>query len=261
MFTIDREDLQTFSKIGKALWVDPEYSEKFTSETLAAVTLLDLTSDRALEKASSALLDCAKRRGGASNAWVNSHFLSQSFFRLSPEERFVLVGLHSGRWSYARLSRILGMSSEEVQELSWQARLQMSSVGAYPAGPGATSFNCPEYNPRHPWTQRFLDEEFSSKREVFFLQNHLLVCSSCERTLARCRDIYFKVDKEISQITEDSDFMRSLERIASQSSLQKYPSERSFKESLAIFIRRPEAKLMILALLVLFLFRFLSFFQ
>jgi hypothetical protein len=247
---MDKQDLETFSKIGTALWLDLEYARKFAAETLAATTLLDLTPERALEKASTALLHCSKRR--AVDSQINSEYLSHSFYRLLPEERMVLTALHLGRWSYARLGRILRLNEEELQELLWSARLQFAAASLrdteYPAAPSTLGPRCPEYNPRQPWTQRFLDEEIPSKGQLFFLQTHLLECASCRDCLARTRDVYFKITEAIARFTDSSVRVQDLEKILRQSTFHKFASQRSFGESWVIFLRRPYVKLMLLGL-------------
>ncbi len=253
-----KEDLNTFSKIGNALWMDPVYSERSAIETLAAVNLLDLTPERTLEKAATALLVRAKSEGTAANTLMNADFLSGTFFRLTLEERFLLVALHIGRWSYERLSRILKKTPDEIQEMSWSARLQLSTSLVYPSGPKTQGIRCPEYHSRRPWTQKFLDEEIESHRDQLFLQNHLLACASCSQALSRCRDVYFKIDKEISKIVGNLSSLESLERVMDHEVLRKYPSERSFLDSLNLFTRRWDVRVVLMAFLILLIYRFMN---
>jgi hypothetical protein len=233
-----KEDFETIAALGNALWVDRNYSQRSTLETISAVFLMDLTSDRILEKTSQVLLDRARSKSAVTNVGG----LGQSFFRLNPDERFLLTALHRGHWSYARLGRILSRTSEEIQEQAWSARIQLGMPSAYPAGPASVLPSCPEYDYRRPWTQRFLDDEVVSGRDRFFLQNHLMVCQGCSKSLSRCREVYFKVDQEIKKVTQNSDFAESLESILSQAPYRKYPSERNFLETLSIFVKRREIK-------------------
>ncbi len=237
---IQTQDLVTFSKLGSALWIDDDYSQISTSETLAAVSLMNLNSERTLEKAVAALLERARVEGMAGNIQRNQKAISQPFYRLTPEERFVLVSLHVGRWSYQRLGRILEFTIEQVQELAWSARLQLCASGSYPAGPTAIGLSCPVYDPRKPWTQRFMDDEIGSKREFIFLQNHLMGCSSCSSLLSRTRDIHFKVEKEILGCVGKQDFSSSLKAVLDQGPYGKYLSHLTFTQSLRIFLRRKE---------------------
>lgn len=239
---LQSEDLKTFVRVGKALWVDPVRSERSTVETLAAVTLLHLTPERELERAAASLLTKAKASSLETNLSIHSDFLNQNFFCLTPEERFLLVVLHLGRWSYARLGRILGKTKEEVQELAWAARLELSLSGIYPSGPSSQSPQCPAYDPRRPWTQRFLDEEISSRGDLLFLQSHLQVCAQCNQALARCRNIYYKIDREITDCVGVSPEIESLQKVLIKGQFQKYPSDRTLGESLKIFFGRPELR-------------------
>src|SRR5947209_9557076 len=115
-----REDLKTVSEISRAFWIEPSRSEQMALESFTAASLLDTTDERKLEKAASALLERASRGGMAANARANLAAINEPFFRLAPEERFALVALHVGHWSYARLSRILKRAPEDVDALVWQ---------------------------------------------------------------------------------------------------------------------------------------------
>jgi hypothetical protein len=87
---------------------------------------------------------------------------------------------------------------EQVEELAWSARVRMGAessrvaIGGRAAGP-----NCPEYDVRRPWTQRFLDDEIRSGQERIFLQTHLMACPSCQKTMNHCRDLYFAVESSL----------------------------------------------------------------
>ncbi|MCM2323648.1 MAG: hypothetical protein NDJ90_10350 [Oligoflexia bacterium] len=251
------EDLKTVAEIGHALWANPSRAEPITAETLSAVTLLDLTGERATERTARALLDRAGREGMAGNSLANLNQVGtggNGFFRLFPEERFVLVALHLARWSYERVARVLGDTVEGVQAKAWSARVALvSAVGgpavAYPSGAGGRGVNCPEYDPKTPWTQRFLDDEVGSGRERLFLQNHLMACDSCRAALSRCRDVYYAVEACIPRLdgTErGSDFLKALEGIKRRSAEAVYPASRSVVSSLWIFANRPDVRWMLL---------------
>src|SRR4051812_14873522 len=103
-------DWKTFAAVTAALWPDRRDAERQALETVAAVSLLALTPDRTLERATSALL----QRAGHQPAFS----AETPYFRLAPEERLILIALYSGRWSYPRLAKILGESEEWIQEIA-----------------------------------------------------------------------------------------------------------------------------------------------
>lgn len=253
---ISERDLQTLVEVGKALWMDPRECQLATLETVSAVTLLELTPDRALEKAAAALLERVTRRGGAANFRSNLDAgmgVGQSFFRLLPEDRFLLVALHLGRWSYARLARIFGESVEQVEAHAWNARLRYvsSEKGTpYPAGAAGRGTNCPEYDARRPWTQRFLDEEIAGGRERLYFQNHLMACLSCREALNRCRETYYAIDRALPRMSaenaSDTQILRSLESVTQKGLKLRSPSNRTFVESLAIFVRRTDIRYLLI---------------
>lgn len=250
---MSREDLKALAEVGRALWADPRESQLATIETLSAITLLDLMPDRALERAAAALLERVTKRGFAADTYSSlaagvGAGTASRFFGLYPEERMLLVSLHSGRWSYARMARIFKTTPERIEEMAWSARIALvsSAPGApYPAGASQRGANCPEYDAKRPWTQRFLDEEIRSGSERVFLQNHLMACDSCRNALGRCREMYYAVDKLLPRLTEeanDAGVLRSLESLARQTSVLRSPSQRSFAETIEIFTRRPDVR-------------------
>lgn len=256
------EDLKTVAQIGRALWADPAQADPQTAETVSAVSLLHLTEERALERAAKALLDQASKRGMAAHTLdalkVGGSRIENPLYALFPQERFLLVALHSGRWSYARLARILSVSDQEIEETAWGIRLKLSRLN--PIGSELRTPNCPEYDVRRPWTQRFLDEEIHEGRQRIFLQNHLMVCATCQRALSRCRDIYYAVDKLIPRLGSegsDGELLFALKELTTESRGIKRPSERSFAESLRIFLRRPDARIALGALIAIVLFKIL----
>lgn len=247
-----QEDIEVLSQIGQVLWVNSNDSERYTVETLSAASLLQLTPERTLERASIALLERARREGFQSQFYQKPELLNQSFYRLTPEEKLLLVTLHLGKWSYDRISRILQRSVEEVQELAWNARLKLNGDAAYPAGPSRLGPTCPDYFPRRPWTQRFLDGEISSGRERLFLQNHLLSCEACHQTLARSREMYFRIDRQVRAFPIQKSLAHLLGKVLQQSPNYAFPSQRTVQESLTIFFERPDVRWAALILLVLF---------
>jgi lambda repressor-like predicted transcriptional regulator len=248
------EDLKTFAEMGKAFWQDSRRSERLTVETISAVSLLDLTPERALERAASTLLGRALREGMATNAADNVQVINQPFYRLRPLERFLMVALHLGRWSYGRLSRILGVPVEQVEQLAWNARLQLATSQPYPTG-SKLNANCPEYDPKRPWTQRFLDEEIASGRERIFLQNHLMACDFCRETLGRCRDFYYSLEKQLPREETDSDLVRNLESVCERGADVRSPATASFASSVAPLLNRRDIQLLIAAVMMISLYQ------
>ena len=232
-------DLSLVSQIGHALWQDPDVAEQCTKETLAAVSLLELTPDRTLERTCSSLLERGRQFTQAR--------LDQGFFRLTAEQRLALVGMHHGRWSYDRLARVLKKTKRELEELLWKARLELlisvppnsSGTKPYPSGPSA-QVGCPEYDPNRPWTQRFLDEEFSTPGERFSFQSHLEECTSCRDALGRYRETYYKVQEQIRGSMNYPDFAPALQKYLKKGVDQKFRTELDFYDSLILFFRRPD---------------------
>jgi hypothetical protein len=260
---IHKEDLRALAEVGKALWMDPRESRAATLETLSAVSLLDLTPERIVERAAAALLERVTSRGNARNLRGNLEAglgMGHAFYRLTPEERFLLAALHLGRWSYARVGRILEQSAEQVEAQAWSARLKLLSLlsgAVYPAGASAQGHNCPDYDPHRPWTQRFLDEEIPSGRERVFFQNHLMACTPCRDALGRCREAYYAIERAIPREDKNTPIVQSLETVTRQGYGFKNPTERTFLETLAIFARRPDIRLVLALLLALIVWRLL----
>jgi hypothetical protein len=176
------------SNLGRSLWAQPEQSLAITRETVSAVTVLDKDPTLAAERAAQALLERANRHGMYAR-------VPTGFNALFPEERFILLALHQGRWSYERTARVVGESVESLQQLAWNARVYLA-LSHYPSAPKQASVSCPDYNPQRPWTQRFLDEELEG-REKTFLQAHLAGCKDCREALVRAKDVYYKVQQQL----------------------------------------------------------------
>jgi len=259
---VNEEELKALAQLGRAIWSEAEIAERATAETLMAVSLQDPEPERALERAASVLFERASREGTAFLTQRNFSQIGLPFYRLDHQNRFLLSALHSGRWSYDRISRVIGLEREKVEELAWSARLELSSLGSvgtgraapYPAGAKTAGQNCPEYDPRRPWTQRFLDEEIPGGGERLFLQNHLLNCASCKQVLVRCREIFFSVEALMPRLADDPSTIRNLRNVFQKARAMKYPSELSFRQGLQTFLGRREVQVALagLALLVFF---------
>lgn len=205
--SLDRADIHTISELGRSLWSDPAQSAHVSSEVIAAVSTLDYSTEKAIERAARALLD---RAPGDTTP-------DHPFFRLAAEERFALCALHLNQWSYDRVARILGFTPEDVQRVAWQARVALASTPGlhfrgrdshrripYPTAPEVQGIHCPEYDPAMPWTQKMLDDEIPPSEEVF-LQTHLMACDSCRNALTRARDVYYVVESILPRISSDDE--------------------------------------------------------
>jgi hypothetical protein len=234
-------DLKIFAELGRALWADPGRSDPAMLETMSTIALQDFTRERALERASSALLNLA--RDQVAPAVLNQNHL---FFSLPPEQRFVLAALHLGRWSYARLARVMGETPERIEELAWQARvwLATSRASLTPIG-GRGGVHCPDYDLKRPWTQRFLDEEIKQGAERVFLQNHLMACASCQQAMNRCRDLYYAVERMLPTVDEAQDgIIGELHRICRKSSQLRFRGDGAFGRSLVSFAKLREVQIL-----------------
>lgn len=241
---LDREDFSRISSLSQGLWAERNAQSNSAREAVAAVSVLQLPSDRALERIAQALLERAEREGGRSNLSALDH----PFFRLEAKERFALIALHRNRWSYSRVARILGETVETLQERLWRARVYLASLSsnpsrkaplAYPAGPSQGRSSCPEYDPQAPWTQAFLDEEFGAQQRVF-LQNHLMACTNCRQALNRCRDLYFTVDSLLPRATPES--AQNLETLWAQTGRFANSNDISFVRSLRDFVSQRDVQ-------------------
>ena len=244
---MNTDDLRAISQLGQALWAEPGRSERLALETFAAVALLDLPQDKTIERTGQALLSRAMREGsGATGPGIHN-----AFYRLSPEERFILAALHYPRWSYARLGRILLKTPEQIAEIAWASRLYLVSVPGqqkpvpHPTGTGFNALQCPEYNPARPWTQSFLDDEIANREKVF-LQEHLLACASCRQSLSTCRSVYYTAGAAIPRVSDETRRVAALEGAAKASRASRDPLQGSIVESILIFLARPDTRLFLL---------------
>ena len=239
------EDLKTLSQLGQALWSQPRQSEQIAIETLLAVSTQELTSERAVEKTSIALLRRAQRDGSV----ATEKDVHNPFYRLLPEERFALMALHQGRWSYLKLSRVLGITGEEVERLAWASRLHLASMPGLQIMPhpnGTAGPSCPDYEVDRPWSQRFMDEELP-KREQLFMQNHLMACDRCRLSLARCRALYYAVEKSLPP-ADGPEYqggrLERFERALLQADDIRHPSM-TFVRSMEIFLGRRDIQILL----------------
>lgn len=244
-------DLKTYAFIGRGLWPDPVRSSAMAVETLSAVFLLDLTEERAIDRAAGALLERAQKQSSAATtmgALDSNQF--NAFFKLFPEERFLLMALHQGRWSYARLARVMKETPERIEQLAWKARIRLAaSVGMNSIGGKLATSSCPEYNMDRPWTQRFLDEEIPSGRELLFLRNHIMACDSCLQTMTRTRNIYFKVESLLPKLEEEQRILSLLDSVSRFGLKTRSQIKPTFKSSVLAVLNKSDVQF-VLAIMV-----------
>lgn len=242
------EEIRTYAHLGRALWSDPAEGEPIAVDVLSGVSLLQLDEERRYERAARVLLTRALKTQGPEHLRFD-----QPFFRLTPRERFLLVAVHVGNWSYERVARVLDEPVLAIEAALWSTRLSLASqteraLRSYPVGSAVRGVSCPEYDLERPWTQRFLDDESPPGRDRIFLQNHLMACEACRRALSRCRDVYYAVDKLIPRLRENETFLRGLERIeAAGVRVARGRAGMTPGESLILFFNRRETRATLLA--------------
>ncbi len=233
------DDLKIITSLGQALWADPNHAERHSIETVTAVALLNLGEELSFERATLLLLQQALKDG--TKAYASAVHLP--FFRLLPEERVLLALLHSGQISYKKLASILGKSPEDIAQIAWQSRVHLANAVEHggsvlhPTGSASFGPHCPEYDFTQPWTQKFLDEEYS-QRERLYLQNHMMACTGCREALNRCRQLYYKVE---SLLPKSPDIDRKIDQLSqayTRSQLLTSPGQLSLRDTLKIFLGR-----------------------
>ena len=238
---INTNDLNLVSNLGQSLWTQPEQSQAITRETVSAATLVESNSERAVETALQALLDRANKKGMYAR-------IPTGFNALFPEERFILLALHQGHWSYERVARVVRESVEMVQQLAWNARVYLA-ISHYPAAPTQASASCPEYDPQRPWTQRFVDEEVSGQ-EKLFLQAHLTRCNECRQALGRAKDVFYKVQKQVEALETrrtNPGLTAQIQTWVEQGQRVRSPSGGSASDGLRSVFARTDVRLVLVA--------------
>ena len=192
---MNKEDIQSLTRISRSLWGDLHRSVEISEDTLSSVSLLNLSTERTLERASTVMVERAEKNPPALLK------LNHPFFRLAPIERFLLTTLHLEKWNYARIARTLGIEESLIETWAWATRLKygFQELGlklGYPHGPASLGPVCPEFNSSNPWTQRMLDDQLG-KRERMFLQNHLMGCDRCRKALDQTQKLFYKIESLI----------------------------------------------------------------
>lgn len=233
---IPESNLQTLSQISRALWAHPERSNVVAKDTLAAVTLLRLDSQTTLRRTITALLNLA-RSEGQNTSTPSAELLP--FYRLNPEERFLLAALHTAGLDIPETARMMGLNAEDIGRRAWLARRTLAHMAGipYPTGTPHRGPHCPDYSPQNPWTQRFLDEEIQGT-ERLFLQNHLMACARCRAALTTCRNLYYQLDGLIPRLKGQGQLQASVDglrkvvdktlNIVRPGALGVWPSVRAF---------------------------------
>ena len=248
---MNKEDIRSLTRISRSLWGDVERSVAMSEDTLTSVSLLNLSDDRTIERASKVMIERADKNPPTLLK------LNHPFFRLAPIERFLLMVLHVERWSYTRVARALGIEINLVEPWAWATRLkycfqEAGSQMDYPHGPSSLGASCPEYNPSAPWSQRLLDDELG-KRERLFLQNHLMACERCRKTLELTKKVLFKIESLIPVKETSIETEAAAERIFSvwkQGETIFRPITLKSRDSFISFLRQPKVQFTLSSLAV-----------
>ncbi len=242
---MDIDLIRSISRISRSLWGDFEKSLTMSSDTLTSVGLLKLDDEQTLERTTKALVERAEKNPPRLLS------LQHPFFRLAPIERFLLTALHIEHWSYARISRVLGIEARLVAPWAWATRMKLCFQEAacapeleYPRGPTTLGNTCPGYDLSEPWTQSFLDDE-CGKRERAFLQTHLMACDSCRKSLEIARKMMFKAESliPVKQAADETEAAASeLARIWLEGEASYRPLKATFRQSLRSFLNRMEVQ-------------------
>jgi hypothetical protein len=205
-----KKDIRFLSELSFSLWSDPESGQALVRDTVSVIALAEKDPLIASEKAVRALLAQAEKRGMIVQPRLAQPLLQpgalatqdplESFQYLFVEERVILLALHSGNWSYERIARVIGETTDSLQALAWSARVHLAFNQRYPAGSKPISPSCPEYDSRKPWTQKYLDDEYRGE-EKLFLSDHLVGCSSCREALMRAKEVFFQVDAMVLEVS------------------------------------------------------------
>lgn len=254
------QNVQEISQIGRALYYDPKDSYHYSLETLSTVKLLELDENSSLERATSALIFQALKKNQNPQT---PEALNHPFFQLDPYDRFILSALHLCQWPYEKCSRILNIHSTHIAKRAWTARTRLMEklihLGKkihYPIQAELTTSQCPEFDTKQPWTQKFLDDEIKGK-ERLFLQNHIMACDSCRITLHQTREIYYILDDHIKKtiITSNPENLEFETKLSQKWNEIENKNEltKLFKLSLIDFLKTTPVKILFTVIVVFFL--------
>lgn len=249
---MNKEDILSLTRIGRSLWGDLNQSVAISEDTLTSVSLLNLSDDRTIERASKVMIELAERNPPTLLK------LNHPFFRLAPIERFLLTATHIEKWSYERVARTLGIDKGLIGPWLWSTRLKFCFQETqgngleYPRAPGTLGPICPEYDLSYPWTQRMMDDE-GGKKERFFLQNHLVACEKCRKALELTRKMIFKVESLIPVKESPQELDLACDRIFNTWKVGERilrPMSIDTKESILRFLSTPKAQFVLAALFI-----------
>jgi hypothetical protein len=254
---VNKEDIKSLTRISRSLWGDTDRSVAISEDTLTSVSLLNLTDDGVIERASKVMIERAEKNPPTLLK------LNHPFFRMAPIERFLLTALHVEKWSYARVARTLGIENNLIETWAWATRLkycfqEMEAQVEYPRGPAQLGPVCPEYNASNPWTQRLLDDELG-KRERMFLQSHLMGCDRCRRALELTKNMFFKVEALIPVKASSAETDYAADRIFDvwkQGESTFRPMTVKPSESFVRLLENPSAQYILAAVMVFSLYWF-----
>ncbi len=246
-----KDDIRSLTRISRSLWGDVDQSVAISEDTLTSVSLLNLSDDRTIERASKVMIELAERNP------PTLLILNHPFYRLAPLERFLLTAAHIEKWSYERLARTLGIEKNLLEPWLWALRLKFcfqetQSDLEYPRAPSSLSPTCPEYNASAPWTQRMMDDELG-KRERFFLQNHLMGCDKCRKALELTRKMIFKVESLIPVKESSLELESANERIFNswiEGEVTFRPIKLDTAKTFISFLSQPKVQFLLAALAV-----------
>lgn len=249
---MEKTRLKSLAEIGVALWANPEVYQQKVQETVTALALLEEDSLVGLEKGAMALLARVHREGLIRNNNLNKNALQNPFYRLDPEERFVLIALHSGKWNYQAIGRVMEMDPSQLQQFAWTTRLKLAGLLnhqntdriPYPSAPSTQpnhrGASCPEFDSAQPWAQRFLDDNIEAGTDRVFLQNHLMACDTCRKYLNRCREFYHRIEAVVPRLSDQDQFLPVLAKSVRRSEIIRTPSKMTFVESLGPVMQRAD---------------------
>lgn len=208
---MNRENIRSLNRISRSLWGELNRSFHNSEEALVSASLLRLSEEMTIERASKMLIERAEKSPPTTLR------LNHPFYRLAPIERFLLTALQVEKWSYARIARTLGLDPDMIQSWAWATRLkycfqEMEAKIDYPRGPATLGPVCPEYNAAAPWTQRLLDDELGA-RERHFVQAHLMGCEKCRKALEATRKMFFTIESFIPVKTRGDELEAATDRM------------------------------------------------
>jgi hypothetical protein len=208
---VNREEIRSLNRISRSLWGELNRSFHHSEEALVSASLLRLSEEMTVERASKILIERAEKSPPTTLK------LNHPFYRMAPIERFLLTALHIEKWSYTRIARTLGMERDYVAPWAWATRLkygfqELEAKVDYPRGPASLGPVCPEYDSTQPWTQRLLDDELG-RRERMFLQGHLMGCEKCRGSLEITRKFFFTIESFIPVKTRSDELEAAVDKM------------------------------------------------